>query len=149
MKVNSDLCDLLQQWFWARPVGPPWNFVPQPVTTVPASLVATITHHEPYHSQVLQDALLWLQLPLLVGIGLEAIPVEPLAIRAIEQWEEAISPVPVYLSWSRTMAGDEVDWSSNSVHWVAKEAGQWRIVCLFSDEDREVAQQLIHGEEKC
>jgi hypothetical protein len=139
------LLNLLQPWFWARPSGIPWEPAPQPITEVPASLGATITHHEPYRSQALQDALLWLQLPLIVGIGLEAIPVEPFVIRAEEHWEEAVSPLFVRLCWSRTMAGDEIDWTSDGIHCVAREAGQWRIVGLFSDAERDTVRRLLSG----
>jgi hypothetical protein len=139
------LLDLLQQWFWARPIGIPWEPASHFITEVPASLAATITYHEPYRSQALQDALLWLQLPVLVGFGLEAIPVEPFVIRAVDHWKEAVSPLAVRLEWSLTMAGDEIDWTSDAIHCVTREAGQWRIVSLFSDAGRDDVRQLLSG----
>lgn len=139
------LLALLQPWFCTRPVGAFWDFTPQPIREVPARLVATITHNEPYRSQALQDAVLWLQLPLLVGIGLEAIPVEPFVIRAVEHWKEVVSPLAVRLEWSRTMAGDEIDWTSDGIHCVAREAGQWRMVSLFSDAGRDEVRRSLGG----
>ena len=62
------------------------DFTPQPIQSIPAQLEATITHYDLYRTQALQDALLWLQLPLAVGIGLEVIPIEPFEIRAIDHW---------------------------------------------------------------
>ena len=101
-------------------------------------MVATITHHEPHRSQALQDALFWLQLPLLVGIGLEAIPVEPFVIRAVEDWEEAVSPLAVRRCWSGTMAGNEIDWTSDLSAWHEKQGnGEW-LACF-----------LMHGEIEC
>lgn len=139
------LLDLLRQWFWSRPIGLPWEPASHFITEVPASLAATLTYHEPYRSQALLDALLWVQLPLLVGIGLDAIPVEPFVIRVVDHWEEAVSPLGVRLCWSRTMAGDDIDWTSDAIHCVAREAGQWRIVSLFSDTARGEVRRLISG----
>lgn len=119
------LLNLLQQWFWARPTGAFWDSTPQPIREVPARLVATIIHDQPYRSQALQDVLLWLQLPLLIGIRLEPIPVEPFVIRAVEHWEKAVSPLAVRLCWSSTMAGNEIDWTSDGIECVAREPGRW------------------------
>ena len=83
---DPDLFALLQPWFWSRPVNASLDFTPQPIQSIPAQLEATITHYDLYRTQALQDALLWLQLPLAVGIGLEVIPIEPFEIRAIDHW---------------------------------------------------------------
>jgi hypothetical protein len=140
------LLAILQTWFWSRPIDASLDFTPQPIQSIPAQLEATITHYEPYRSQALQDALLWLQLPLAVSIGLETIPIEPFEIRAIEHWQEAVSPLDLRLEWSVSMAGDEIDWTTDSIHCVAREAGQWRIVALFGDTQRVKVQEIItHG----
>lgn len=137
------LLAMLQPWFWARPINALLDFTPQPIQSIPAHLEATITHYEPHRSQALQDALLWLQLPLAVGIGLEVIPIEPFESRAIDRWQEAVSPLDLRLEWSVTMAGDDIDWTTDSIHCVAREAGQWQIVVLFSDTQRVKVQEII------
>lgn len=58
---------------------------------------------------------------------------------------EAVSPLGVRLCWSRTMTGDEIDWTSDAIHFVAREAGQWRVVCLFSDAARDEVRRLLSG----
>ena len=76
-------------------------------------------------------------------IGLDAIPVEPFVIQAVDHWEEAVSPLAVRLEWFLTMAGDEIDWTSDAIHCVAREAGQWRVVCLFCDAARDDVRRLL------
>jgi hypothetical protein len=43
------------------------------------------------------------------------------------------------------MAGEEIDWTSEAIHFVAREAGQWRVVCLFSDAARDEVGRLLSG----
>lgn len=114
----------------------------RPKRDIPVHLAAALTRHEPYRTQALTDARLFLATPLLAGIGLEFELVSPLEPFPYAHWSETISPLQIRLTWMRTMAGDQIDWAYEGIERVAFEDGEWRIVCFWNDVDRDIVLKM-------
>lgn len=125
---------LVERWMEVRPINFPSTMTIQE-KEIPEHLLDTITRHEPYRSRVLADGRLWLGIPLLAGIGLEYELVEPV-VEPFGQWSESISGLKIRLTWARDMTGQEIDYRFETIHRVAYEDNQWRLLSLWDDATR-------------
>ena len=89
------LCTLAETW---------WRAFGLPVKQRVDRVASTITNVEPFRSQALSDAELYLQMPVLTGIGatLRMLPL-PRAV-AFESWPVTFAPFDFQVRWSRTMS---------------------------------------------
>lgn len=106
---------------------------------IPPELLSTITKHEPYRTQALADAGLWLAMVKPFGLGLEVrVDARP-TVRAEPPWQQVVTPLPF-----RTTVADRMDPWSQQVsetpdEWdrVAYEDGEWKVVAIWSDARRQ------------
>lgn len=125
---EPQLLALVMAWIEARPFGRPPS---SDVTEIPATLQASITTREPYRSQAMADACLFLTLPKPIGVGLTARLIEPVVIVPSSPWPLAIQPLHVRLRWSEMMSGDFSDDADEQLALVAQEQGRWVIVQFY------------------
>ena len=111
--------------------------------TIEERIEPLVTRHEPYHSVVIGDLLLLLQLPLLAGFGLRIRARE--AVEApFEHWARSIAPFVFDLAWQDTMdvASDE-SMATSELARIGFEDGAWRVVAIFGERERAEAHQLV------
>lgn len=131
----DELTTMLNGWLWRRPLGLP-QAMDQEAVEVPSDLLATVTSKEPYRSRVLEDASIWLAIPICAGIGLEAILEPTPEVLPFEDWEKSIAPLRFEANWSRDMTGRETEGFAMEIRRVCVEEGAWKIVELWDIAER-------------
>lgn len=132
------LTDLAWTWFRARKLGGGLLAALEPVT-VPESLAATVTREQPFRRQALDDARYWLAVPQPLGLGMEVYLEEgDLAIRPAPPWSASVAPLRFVASWADRMDAwsQQVESARLSIAQVASEDGEWRVVALWTPEER-------------
>lgn len=116
---------------------------PSEVQDVPTRLQATITSTEPYRSQALADARLFLILPKPIGFGLTPVLRGAPTIVPFDCWREKISLLRLKLRWSERMDDDFSDSADETLHRVGREDGRWIIVQLWDEALRQRSREWM------
>lgn len=145
MDTEESLEKLVMLWVSQRPFTSLFDsvLIDFHTTEIPQSLMHTITNKEPYRSQVVADARMFLSIPLLFGIGAYIEISKPVDSIPFHDWQQTISPLKAILHWSRTMSGDNSEYHDIEMNRVAFEDDQWKIVRIWDDKGREQTIQAI------
>jgi hypothetical protein len=103
---------------------------------VPEVLRERITAREPFRTQALDDTRLWLGMPVLTGIGLDVVAIEPLTLEAGEHWPATIADLTIDVSWSHDMTGRQREEFQFVLRRIGWEEGAWRLIELWDDPAR-------------
>ncbi|MDZ4720230.1 MAG: hypothetical protein SH847_17390 [Roseiflexaceae bacterium] len=140
--LEPELLALVMAWIEARPFGLPHS---NDRTDIPEHLAATITSAEPYRSQALTDACLFLTLPKPIGLGLTAALPDLPTPAPFEPWAYSISPLTIRLVWSETMSAGFTDSATEMLQRVAYEQNRWVIVQFWDEATRrQNREQITH-----
>ena len=145
MSLTESLEELVMLWVVQRPQGIIFNadFENLGSTEIPSPLISTVTSKEPYLSQVLADAKIYLRCPALFGLGRNIELKEPLEVVPFHGWGRTISPLKFRVRWSATMGGDNSEYVDDEINRVAFEGDRWKIVSMWDERTREDTLKFI------
>ena len=135
MDNHNLLIELVKLWVINRPFGSIFDIKSSNID-VPKNLLNTITNQEPYRKQVLQDAQIYLSIPIMYGIGMEIKILSSVKTTPFAYWEQTISPLETRVSWSQTMSGDYTDFFDISFDRVVFEKNIWKLASIWDDKTR-------------
>ncbi|MEZ4868412.1 MAG: hypothetical protein R3C14_44195 [Caldilineaceae bacterium] len=134
IKFKADLTALA--WTWVTSNQGALHNAQLDQAVVPDAIVARVTVHEPYRTQALADAKLWMGIPMLFGIGLEVTVLEPLVVEHFDRWLKSIYGVRINVNWAYDMSGQQTEGFKTRLARVGFEDGGWRIIQVMEDAER-------------
>jgi len=130
--------DLVSAWCSARPFSVSDEGARRGSPEIPTKLATTLTLREPWRTQLLEDATLWLSVPQPVALGIEIDVWAAEPSTAFEGWSASMGPLEI-----RSEGRDRMDaWQAEPVvqflRWqrVVLEDGEWKLAKLLDDRDR-------------
>lgn len=145
MDSEESLEQLVLLWVVQKPFASLFDsaFLASHPAQIPHSLMNTITNKEPYRSQVVADAKIFLRIPVLHGIGMNIEIRTPIHTIPFRDWQQTICPLKAVIRWSRTMSGDNSEYQDIEIHRVVLEDDQWKIARIWDDKGRKQTMEDI------
>lgn len=142
MEIDENLKKLISEWAFRRGrETSPTSFLENP--RLPESLLNQITIVEPFRSQAIKDALIYWSMPSGFGFGMEVFFPEKIEIAAFRDWRETVQNLTAQMEYCDHMDGTGCSRYDVKLERVGREAGEWRIIEIFSDAERPKMNKIL------
>jgi hypothetical protein len=140
--LDEKLKKLISDWaFRAGRAGLPVAFLETP--QLPASLLSQITTLEPFRSRAIADAEIYWSMPLPFGFGMELFFPEAVEIAPFQNWPETVHEFTAEMEYCERMDLAECFRYEVKLERIGREGGEWRIIEVFSEAEREQMQRVF------
>jgi hypothetical protein len=135
MEIDENLKKLISDWaFREGREASATSFLPHP--HLPASLLDRITAREPFRARAIDDAKILWAMPFAPGFGMELFFPETISIEPFRNWSETVRDLTAQMEYSERMDADDRSGYEVRLERVGREAGEWRIIEIFSHSER-------------
>ncbi|MET0752574.1 MAG: hypothetical protein ABWZ66_04345 [Pyrinomonadaceae bacterium] len=142
MEIDENLKKLISEWtFRSGREAFPGSFLENP--RLPESLLNQITTVEPFRSQAIKDASVYWSMPSGFGFGMEVLFPAKVEIVAFRDWSETVQNLTAQMEYCDRMDGMDCSRYDVKLERVGREAGDWRIIEIFSDEERPKMNKIL------
>ncbi len=142
MEIDENLKKLISEWaFRSGREAFPGSFLENP--RLPESLLNQITTVEPFRSKAIEDAIIYWSMPSGFGFGMEVFFPEKVEIVAFRDWRETVRNLTAQMEYCDRMDGTDCSRYDVKLERVGREAGEWRIIEIFSDLERQKRSKIL------
>lgn len=135
MEIDENLKQLISEWaFRVGREASATSFLANP--RLPESLLNQITTFEPYRARAIEDAKIVWAMPFAFGFGMELFFPETIEIVSFEDWRETVHNLTAQMEYCDHMDGTDCSRYDVKLERAGREAGVWRIIEIFSGEER-------------